>query len=49
MMSRAGMFRVTEGVAVDMKERVYRLPSFYGISFSPSPVFFEIIYRILCA
>ncbi|WMV38737.1 hypothetical protein MTR67_032122 [Solanum verrucosum] len=31
MMSRAGMFRVTEGVAVDMKERVYRLPSFYDL------------------
>ncbi|KAL3332598.1 hypothetical protein AABB24_032925 [Solanum stoloniferum] len=41
MMSRAGMFRVTEGVAVDMKERVYRLPSFYSISFSPSLVFLK--------
>ncbi|XP_060187145.1 rRNA (cytosine-C(5))-methyltransferase NOP2C isoform X2 [Lycium barbarum] len=31
MMSRAGMFRVSEGVAVDMKERVFRLPSFYDL------------------
>ncbi|XP_055823639.1 rRNA (cytosine-C(5))-methyltransferase NOP2C-like isoform X2 [Solanum dulcamara] len=31
MMSRAGMFRVTEGVAVNMKERVFRLPSFYDL------------------
>ncbi|OIT00005.1 PREDICTED: putative methyltransferase NSUN6 isoform X1 [Nicotiana attenuata] len=31
MMSRAGLFRVSEGVAVDMKERVFRLPSFYDL------------------
>ncbi|KAI4305994.1 hypothetical protein L6164_029314 [Bauhinia variegata] len=31
MMSRAGMFRVSEGVAVDMKERVYELPSFHNV------------------
>ncbi|MCD7456289.1 rRNA (cytosine-C(5))-methyltransferase nop2c [Datura stramonium] len=31
MMSRAGMFRASEGVAVDMKERVFRLPSFYDL------------------
>lgn len=31
MMSRAEMFRVSEGVAVDMKERVFRLPSFYDL------------------
>jgi len=31
MMSRAGIFRAPEGVAVDMKNQVYRLPSFNGI------------------
>lgn len=31
MMSRAGMFRVSEGVAVDMSHRVFNLPSFRGI------------------
>lgn len=41
MMSRAGLFRVSEGVAVDMKERVFRLPSFYGINFSPFPVLWK--------
>lgn len=30
-MSRAGIFRVCEGVAVDMHNRVFKLPSFYGI------------------
>ncbi|KAJ7965059.1 NOL1/NOP2/sun family protein [Quillaja saponaria] len=31
MMSRAGMFRVTEGVAVDMNARVFKLPSFHNV------------------
>ncbi|XP_030466851.2 rRNA (cytosine-C(5))-methyltransferase NOP2C [Syzygium oleosum] len=31
MMSRAGIFRASEGVAVDMKSRVYRLPSFNDV------------------
>ena len=31
MMSRAGMFRVSEGIAVDMNNRVFKLPSFHGI------------------
>ncbi|KAI5682974.1 hypothetical protein M9H77_04202 [Catharanthus roseus] len=30
MLSRAGIFRVSEGVAVDMTNRVYKLPSFNG-------------------
>lgn len=30
MMSRAGMFRVSKGVAVDMKNRVYELPPFHS-------------------
>lgn len=31
MMSRSGMFRVTEGLAVDMSDRVFHLPSFRGM------------------
>ena len=31
MMSRAGMFRALEGIAVDMSNRVFKLPSFRGI------------------
>lgn len=31
MMSRAGIFRAPEGVAVDMKNQVYRLPSFNDV------------------
>lgn len=31
MMSRAGMFRVSEGIAVDMSNRVYKLPSFHDV------------------
>lgn len=30
MMSRASMFRVSEGVAVDMNNRIFKLPSFHG-------------------
>ncbi|XP_023525941.1 putative methyltransferase NSUN6 [Cucurbita pepo subsp. pepo] len=30
-MSRAGIFRVCEGVAVDMHNRVFKLPSFYDV------------------
>lgn len=30
MLSRAGMFRVSEGVGVDMKDRVYELHSFHS-------------------
>lgn len=29
-MSRSGIFRVPHGVAVEMTERVYKLPSFNG-------------------
>lgn len=29
-MSRAGIFRASEGIAVDMNNRVFKLPSFYG-------------------
>ncbi|PNY12841.1 methyltransferase NSUN6-like protein, partial [Trifolium pratense] len=31
MLSRAGMFRVTEGLGVDMKDRVYELHSFHNV------------------
>lgn len=31
MMSRAGMFRALEGVAVEMNNRVYNLPSLNGM------------------
>lgn len=31
MMSRAGMFRVPHGVALDLNNRVFNLPSFNGI------------------
>ncbi|KAI4378366.1 hypothetical protein MLD38_015855 [Melastoma candidum] len=31
MMSRAGIFRASEGVAIDMTNRVYRLPSFNDV------------------
>ncbi|KAL3633669.1 rRNA (cytosine-C(5))-methyltransferase nop2c [Castilleja foliolosa] len=31
MMSRSGMFRATEGVALDMHNRVFNLPSFYDL------------------
>ncbi|KAI3457699.1 hypothetical protein Pfo_014362 [Paulownia fortunei] len=31
MMSRAGMFRVSEGVALDMYNRVFNLPSFHDL------------------
>lgn len=31
MMSRAGMFRVSEGIAVDMHNRVFKLPSFRDV------------------
>lgn len=30
-MSRSGIFRVPHGIAVEMTERVYKLPSFNGI------------------
>lgn len=29
--SRAGMFRASEGIAVEMTHRVYRLPSFHSM------------------
>lgn len=44
MMSRAGMFRVSKGVAVDMKDRVYELPSFYS-----KIHLFSILNTILCS
>ncbi|CAK8538724.1 unnamed protein product [Lathyrus sativus] len=31
MLSRAGMFRVTQGLGVDMKDRVYELHSFHNV------------------
>lgn len=31
MMSRAGIFRELKGVAVNMDNRVFKLPSFHGI------------------
>ncbi|KAL0812646.1 hypothetical protein Bca101_069089 [Brassica carinata] len=31
MLSRAGMFRVSHGVAVDLNNRVFRLPSFHNV------------------
>lgn len=31
MMSRSGIFRASEGVAIEMNNRVYKLPSFNGI------------------
>lgn len=31
MMSRAGLFRASEGIAVDMNNQVFRLPSFYDV------------------
>ncbi|GMQ01674.1 hypothetical protein CsSME_00048231 [Camellia sinensis var. sinensis] len=36
MMSRAGMFRVLQGIVVDMNNRVFELPSFHGIIFPPN-------------
>ena len=30
MLSRAGIFRVMEGLAVDMSDRVFNLPSLHG-------------------
>lgn len=30
-MSRAGLFRASKGIAVDMNNRVFRLPSFYDV------------------
>jgi hypothetical protein len=42
-MSRAGIFRVLHGVAVEMTERVYKLPSFNGTFF----LFFGILFYIL--
>lgn len=30
MLSRAGMFRVPHGIAVDLNNRVFRLPSFHS-------------------
>lgn len=30
-MSRAGIFRASEGVRVEMEDRVYKLPSFNGM------------------
>ena len=32
-MSRAQMFRVPKGIAVDLNDRVFKLPSFHGIFF----------------
>ncbi|XP_072992243.1 rRNA (cytosine-C(5))-methyltransferase NOP2C isoform X1 [Typha latifolia] len=31
LMSRSGIFRASEGIAVDMKDRVYKLPSFNDV------------------
>lgn len=31
LMSRAGIFRAKEGVAIEMNNQVYRLPSFNGM------------------
>lgn len=31
MMSRAGIFRASEGIAVDMHNRIFQLPSFYDV------------------
>ncbi|EPS65803.1 hypothetical protein M569_08974, partial [Genlisea aurea] len=31
MLSRAGLFRVSQGLAIDMKKRVFDLPSFYDV------------------
>ncbi|XP_078431098.1 NOL1/NOP2/sun family protein isoform X2 [Wolffia australiana] len=31
MISRAGIFRVSEGIAVDMSKRIYNLPSFHNV------------------
>lgn len=36
MMSRAGIFRASGGIAVDMNNRVFKLPSFHGIILSSS-------------
>ena len=36
MLSRAGIFRASGGIAVDMNSRVFKLPSFYGMIFSTS-------------
>ena len=31
MLSRAGIFRASQGIAIDMNSRVFKLPSFHGI------------------
>lgn len=43
MMSRAGIFRASEGIAIEMTNRVFKLPSFHGTLYfmvSTSPNFF---------
>lgn len=48
MLSRAGIFRVAEGVAVDMSNRVFQLPSFNGtFSFSGSILQKELSFSLL--
>lgn len=42
VMSRAGIFRASEGVAVDMVHRIYKLPSFRGML-----LFFWLIYQTM--
>jgi hypothetical protein len=46
MLSRAGMFRVTEGLGVDMKDRVYELHSFHS-KFNLSFIWYIIIILLV--
>lgn len=47
MMSRAGMFRALEGIAVDMSNRVFKLPSFRGIVHSLQNFLHIFPYKII--
>lgn len=38
--SRAGIFRASQGIAVEMTNRIFNLPSFHGKSYS-LPVYYK--------
>ncbi|KAG7037496.1 putative methyltransferase NSUN6 [Cucurbita argyrosperma subsp. argyrosperma] len=48
-MSRAGIFRVCEGVAVDMHNRVFKLPSFYDHELRVRKIFLQNLPSIVTA
>ena len=51
MLSRAGIFRASGGIAVDMNSRVFKLPSFYGMifyfNFLVAPCFLFLVLLII--